>query len=122
MGPLGLGLWLVVPSMQADVADYDEMMGGSRREGSFSAVFSWTFKAAAALTGALSGILLTLTGFRIEAGAAQSPQVLENLKLCYIWLPVIFLLICLFAISRYPLTRSRMRDIRARLEERRGMI
>jgi GPH family glycoside/pentoside/hexuronide:cation symporter len=122
MGPLGLGLWLVIPSMQADVADYDELMGGKRREGSFSAVFSWTFKATSALTGGLSGVLLGLTGFNSSAGAAQSPHVLENLKLFYIWLPVIFLVVCLFAISRYPLTRQRMTEIRAELEARRGAI
>jgi glycoside/pentoside/hexuronide:cation symporter, GPH family len=122
MGPLGLGLWLVIPSMQADVADYDELMGGTRREGSFSAVFSWTFKATAALTGALGGILLTMTGFKIGAGANQPPNVLENLKLLYIWLPVIFLLFCLFAISRYPLTRERMQEVRNQLEARRGAI
>jgi GPH family glycoside/pentoside/hexuronide:cation symporter len=122
MGPLGLGLWLVIPSMQADVADYDELRGGKRREGSFSAVFSWTFKATAALTGALGGILLTVTGFKASTGAAQPPHVLENLKLLQIWLPVVFLVFCLFAISRYPLSRERMREIRAQLEARRGVI
>ena len=122
MGPIGIGLWLVIPSMQADVADYDELMGGKRREGSFSAVFSWTFKATTALAGGLSGVLLMLTGFKIHDGAEQSPHVLENLKLFYIWLPVIFLVLCLFAISRYPLTRERMQEIRTKLEARRGVI
>jgi GPH family glycoside/pentoside/hexuronide:cation symporter len=122
MGPLGTGLWLIIPSMQADVADYDELMGGKRREGSFSAVFSWTFKATSALSGGLSGVLLTLTGFKISSGALQSPQALEHLKFFYIWLPAIFLIICLFAISRYPLTRKRMQEIRSQLEARRGAI
>jgi GPH family glycoside/pentoside/hexuronide:cation symporter len=57
-GPIGIDLWLAVPSMQADVADYDELITGKRRKGSFSAVFSWTFKASSALTGGLSGIIL----------------------------------------------------------------
>ncbi len=122
MGPIGVGLWLVIPSMQADVADYDEWMGGKRREGSFSAVFSWTFKATSALAGGLSGMLLTWTGFTSGAGAMQPPHVLENLKLFYIWLPIVFLILCLFAISRYPLTRERMQEIRAKLEARRGII
>ena len=121
-GPLGLGLWLVIPSMQADVADYDEWVGGIRREGSFSAVFSWVFKATAALTGAVSGILLTLTGFDVKAGPAQSSHTLEHLRLIYIWLPAVFMVICLFAVSRYPLTRRRMEEIRADLEARRGAV
>jgi len=121
-GPIGIGLWLVVPSMQADVADYDELVTGKRREGSFSAVFSWTFKASSALTGGLSGIILVWTGFAIQRGAEQSPHVLESLKLFYIWIPITFLVLCLFAISRYPLTRERMREIREELEKRRGAI
>jgi len=121
-GPIGIGLWLVVPSMQADVADYDELMTGKRREGSFSAVFSWTFKASSALTGGLSGIILVMTGFHIEQGASQNPIVLENLKLLYIGIPILFLIFCLFAISHYNLTRERMQEIRAELEARRGVI
>ena len=121
-GPIGIGLWLVVPSMQADVADYDELVTGKRREGSFSAVFSWTFKASSALTGGLSGIILVWTGFAIHRGAEQAPHVLANLKLFYIWIPITFLVLCLFAISRYPLTREKMAEIRSELEKRREAI
>jgi GPH family glycoside/pentoside/hexuronide:cation symporter len=122
IGPIGIGLWLVVPSMQADVVDYDELATGKRREGSFSAVFSWTFKASTAITGGLSGVILVMTGFHVQNGAAQSPHVLENLKLFYIWIPIVFLTFSLFAISRYKLTRERMQEIRAELEVRRGGI
>jgi GPH family glycoside/pentoside/hexuronide:cation symporter len=122
IGPIGIGLWLVVPSMQADVADYDELMTGKRREGSFSAVFSWTFKASTALTGGMSGFILVLTGFEIDRGAAQSPQVLEHVKLFSIWIPIIFMIFSFFAVSQYSLTRERMREIRAQLELRRGVI
>ena len=108
--------------MQADVADYDELITGKRREGSFSAVFSWTFKASSAVAGGLSGFILVLTGFQISAGDNQAPAVLENLKLFCIWVPVTFLVFCLFAISRYDLTRERMAEIRSQLEARRGVI
>lgn len=121
-GPIGIGLWLVVPSMQADVADYDELTTGKRREGSFSAVFSWTFKASTALTAGLSGLVIVLTGFDIGRGADQAPHVLSNLMQFYIWIPVVSLAFCLFAISRYQLTRERMAEIRQELESRRGRI
>lgn len=122
IGPIGMGLWLVVPSMQADVADYDELVTGKRREGSFAAVFSWTFKASIALASGLSGVVLVLTGFEIGRGAEQAPHVLTNLKFFYILIPIGFLLLCLFAISRYDLTRERMAEIRRQLESRRGVI
>jgi GPH family glycoside/pentoside/hexuronide:cation symporter len=70
----------------------------------------------------IGGIILVWTGFAIQRGAEQSPHVLESLKLFYIWIPISFLVLCLFAISRYPLTRERMRKIRAELEKRRGVI
>jgi GPH family glycoside/pentoside/hexuronide:cation symporter len=120
--PLGVGLWLVVPSMQADVADYDELHSGQRREGSFSAVFSWTFKLSTALTNGLGGLLLVWTGFQVSSGASQPPAVLAHLKLLYVWIPVSFWILCLVCIWRYPLTRSRMREIRAALEARRGTV
>jgi GPH family glycoside/pentoside/hexuronide:cation symporter len=121
-GPITVGIWLVVPSMQADVADYDELTTGKRREGSFSAVFSWTFKASMALAGGLGGAVLALTGFEISKGAQQAPNVLSNLKLFSIWIPITFLCFCFFAISRYSLSKERMHEIRKELELRRGVI
>lgn len=122
IGPIGMGLWLVAPSMQADVADFDELTTGKRREGSFAATFSWTLKASNAVAGGLSGLVIVGTGFAIERGAEQAPNVLENIKLFYIGIPLFFLALCLFAISRYTLTRERMQDIRKELESRRGVI
>jgi GPH family glycoside/pentoside/hexuronide:cation symporter len=122
IGPIGIGLWLVVPSMQADIADYDELMTGQRREGSFSAVFSWTVKATNALTSGVGGVLLLLIGFNIKHGGEQEPHVLAHLKLVSIWIPIAFLILSLFAIRRYDLTRERMLDIRRQLESRRGTV
>jgi GPH family glycoside/pentoside/hexuronide:cation symporter len=122
IGPLGIGLWLVVPSMQADVADYDELMTGQRREGSFSATYSWTLKASTALSGGISGLVLVWTGFDISHGAIQPVEVLLNIKFLSIWIPVVFLVMSIFAVSRYELTRKRMAEIRIILESRRGVI
>jgi GPH family glycoside/pentoside/hexuronide:cation symporter len=122
IGPLGIGLWLVVPSMQADVVDYDELMTGQRREGSFSATYSWTLKASTALSGGISGLVLVWTGFDISHGAIQPVEVLLKIKFLSIWIPVVFLVMSIFAVSRYKLTRKRMAEIRIILENRRGVI
>jgi glycoside/pentoside/hexuronide:cation symporter, GPH family len=122
IGPVNIGLWLVVPSMQADVADYDELQTGLRREGSFSSIFSWVYKMAITVTSGLSGLMLVWTGFDAAHGGKQPGHVMENLKLMYIWIPVFCLVICIFAISRYNLTRDRMQEIREALEEKRGVI
>ena len=57
------GLWLMIPSMQADVIDLDELKTGERREGSYSAVFSWVLKLSFCVGYLLSGPLLEWTGF-----------------------------------------------------------
>jgi len=122
IGPSGIGLWLIVPSMYADIADYDELATGMRREGSIMAVASWLSKIVGTATIGISGLLLVWTGFDIAHGAAQPDYVLRNLKIFYIWIPVGFLVAGLFAIRAYDLTHKRMLEIRAELEARRGVI
>ncbi|WP_043582157.1 MFS transporter [Geminisphaera colitermitum] len=122
IGPVSVGLWLVAPSMQADIADYDELATGKRREGSFASVFSWCLKTSGAITTGLAGVVLTLTGFKAEYGAAQPGHVAENLRHFYVCIPVAFMLLNLFAISRYKLTKTRMAEIRTELETRRGKL
>ena len=57
------GLWLMIPSLQADVIDLDELKTGERREGSYSAVFSWVLKISFCVGYLISGPLLEMTGF-----------------------------------------------------------
>jgi GPH family glycoside/pentoside/hexuronide:cation symporter len=120
MSPVGAGIWLIAPAMQADIVDYDEWKNGVRREGSFASVFSWTTKMTNTLAAALGGLLLVWTGFDIKHGAAQPAEVLYNLKIAYIWIPVGLLALNFLLISLYPLTKKRMTEIRAELESRRG--
>ncbi|MDR0354076.1 MAG: MFS transporter [Opitutaceae bacterium] len=122
LGPIGSGIWLIAPAMQADIVDYDEWKNGVRREGSFAAVFSWTCKMTNTIAVALGGLLLVWTGYKIEYGSQQPEAVLSNLKTAYIWIPIGLLLLNLFFISKYSLTRKRMAGIRRDLEARRGAL
>jgi GPH family glycoside/pentoside/hexuronide:cation symporter len=117
-----VGLWLIVPSMQADVADFDEVKSHARREGSFSSVFSWSTKVAWTIVFASSGWLLVFTGFDVDVGAIQPPEVLQRMHLFYVIIPVVFLSICAVAVYRYDLSRERVEEIRGILEQRRGKI
>jgi GPH family glycoside/pentoside/hexuronide:cation symporter len=122
MSPIGVGMWLIIPAMLADVSDYDELATGVRREGSFSAVFSWTFKASTTLTAGIAGFILTLTGFDVNYGADQPAYVLRNLRLFYVFIPIVFLILNIICVSMYGLSRKRMMEIRAELEARRGRM
>jgi GPH family glycoside/pentoside/hexuronide:cation symporter len=122
LGPIGSGIWLIAPAMQADIVDYDEWKNGVRREGSFAAVFSWTCKMTNTVAASLGGLLLIWTGYKAEYGSQQPVEVLASLKTAYVWIPVALLLLNLFFISRYTLTRNRMAEIRRDLEARRGAL
>jgi GPH family glycoside/pentoside/hexuronide:cation symporter len=116
------GLWLMIPSMQGDVIDGDELATGERREGSFAAVYSWVLKLSFCAGFLLSGPLLEWTGFDAKRGADQPPEVLYAMRIGYVALPVGALLVALVLLKFFPLTREVMERIRADLEARRGRI
>ena len=117
----GGAIWLILPSMKADVADEDELKTGCRREGSLNSFYSWFIKLALTCSMGTGGLVLNLTGFNVHADK-QPHQVLMNMKYCYIVLPIIMWLLALVMIRFYPLDRRRMKQVRDELELRRGEI
>jgi GPH family glycoside/pentoside/hexuronide:cation symporter len=116
------GLWLMIPSMQADVIDDDELKTGERREGSFAAIYSWVLKLSFCIGFLISGPLLEMTGFLAENGGDQAPSVLMNMRIGYVAIPVTALLVGLILLKAFPITPARAREIRSALEERRGKV
>lgn len=121
-GPFLTGLWVVLPSMQADVVDHDELATHERREGSYSSVFSWLLKFAGTLFYGLSGPLVEMVGFDIALGENQAGGVFLRMKLLMVSIPVVLALIKCWIILKWPLTSDVMVDIRQQLEARRGSI
>lgn len=123
LSAFGSAIWMLVPSMQADIADYDELKTGERREGSFSSVSSWFFKLATTLTIGISGFILTWTGFDVvKYGSHQPPEVLAKMLAWYAFMPMVMWAIALVLLFRYKLSHAEMMKIRADLEARRGMV
>ncbi|MCP5533662.1 MAG: MFS transporter [Akkermansiaceae bacterium] len=114
-------IWLILPSMKADVADEDELKTGCRREGSLNAFYSWFIKFALTCSMGVGGLVLNLTGFDVHLDT-QPEAVLLRMKACYIAIPIIMWTIGLAMIWFYPLDRKRMNEVRAELERRRGEI
>ncbi len=115
-------LWMIVPSMQADVADYDETKTSRRREGSINSGFSWFLKMGMTAAAGLSGFVLEWTGFDVHAGKIQPAEVVHKMLLFYILLPVGFWMTSIVLLWFYPLTRGKMHEIRSQLEARRGKL
>lgn len=113
-------VFTVLSSMQADVVDDDELRSGQRREGIFGAVAAWMLKSAGALAVALSGFLVTATGFDVALGASQPDGTFFWMRLLNSFVPAAFLILCIALLYRYPLTEERMNEIRAILDARKA--
>jgi GPH family glycoside/pentoside/hexuronide:cation symporter len=111
-GPGITGYFAVTSVWLADVCDYDEYLNGSRREGTYSAVFSLIFKVATAVAAGFSGFLITLAGINSQVNAVQSPQAIHNIRLLNSTVPVFFILISVVCGIMYPLNEKKMAEIR----------
>jgi len=110
------GAWLLLSSMLSDVCEEDEYETGLRREGMYSAVFSFMEKAGFASAGVLTGLVLKLSGYL--DGQMPSDGVIWNMRMLFIAGQCAGLLLGLASLSFYPLTAARMRELRAALDER----
>ena len=117
----GVGFWLLMGSIGADVMDYDELEGGRRREGAFSACGSWINKVGMAVGAGVSFFILQWVGFDSNL-ATQSPYTIFMMRFLLIAIPIVGLVLSAIALRRFPLTQEKMADIRRVLEARRGRV
>ncbi|MBC8010432.1 MAG: MFS transporter [Burkholderiales bacterium] len=120
--PAFSAIWILIPSLTGDVVDDEEHKSGTRREGSFAAVFSWTFKLAISVATAGSGLIVVWVGFEAKLGAAQAEGVLFNIRLFLVGTSAVFIGVAVLLCAVYPLTTRRIEQIRAELEARRGAL
>lgn len=110
--------YTVLGTLMADVTDIDELNTGSRREGMFGAVMAWMSKGVGSIQALIAGALLVATGFDAQASSQTAATVL-NMRLLFSFAPALVLLLAIFLLYRYPLTRERMTEIKQQLEARR---
>ena len=113
------GLFTLMPSMMADVVDYDELQTGERREGMFGSIFWWVVKLGLAASLAGGGFLLGATGFDVALGGAQDDRTILLLRLFDAWTPVLASAVAIWLIASFSLTETRMAEIRTALDDRR---
>lgn len=104
------------PSIQGDVIDYDEMMTGERKEGSYFAAWNFVYKGA-------TGVMLLLTGFVLQAsGFAPNEDQTMTVKVAMVTLYGMFPLVCYLIgaalFTRFKLDEAEHAKIRAVLDER----
>ena len=116
------GFWSLHGAIGADVIDYDELQTGKRREGAFTATGTYIMKVGLALGIFFSGVVLTWTGFDAALGADQDPQALTNIRISFAAIPIGGLILAFLALMTYPLSKSKMAEIRSDLEAKRGIV
>ncbi len=114
-------VWLFLPSMKADVADWDEEKTHRRREGSINAFYSWFIKASLTLSMGIGGVVLHYSGYDASL-PMQSEEAVNRMFLLYLILPSAIWVFALVSAWFYPLTRERAQEIRTELEARRGYV
>lgn len=119
----GLGsLFTLMMSMTADVCDLDELENGMpRKEGTFGALYWWVVKLGQGLALVFGGLVLQFIGF--DGGlATQSEETLTNLRIADIVFPVVTAALAIWVMWKYSLSEERAKEIKAKLEERRGKL
>ena len=116
------GLFTLMPSMIADVVDYDELTSHQRREGMFGSVYWLMVKLGVSVALIAGGILLNETGFRVELGSDQSAETLLWLRIYDVIVPMITSVLAMTAMYFYPLVESRALEIRAELDARHAAV
>lgn len=116
-----IGFWMIVNSMKADVCDDDELASGRRREGIYGALGNLLSKIASSSVFFLAGVVLQLIGFDAVRGG-QDPTTIVWLRLAYSGGPILFLVLCLLLLDRYPLNERAMYATRQKLEQRRAAV
>lgn len=114
------GLFTLMPSMVADVVDYDELTTHERREGMYGSIFWWVVKVGMAAALAASGFLLNATGFDIALEGNQTESTITLMRLLDACVPAIASAIAIWFIVKFPITEEKAHEIRLALEQRRG--
>lgn len=111
------GLFTLMTSMTADVCDLDELNTGSRREGTFGALYWLMVKMGVAVAGAASAVILSVTGF--DSGASSQPEgVMDTMVFAFGAVPILGVLLAIIIMRSYDLSEVRADEIRTELKSR----
>ena len=111
-------LWVIPPSMIADVADEDELDTGERREGAFYGIFNFGQQLAAGMSVLITGVFVDWYAGLAAGEELQSELTVERIAVLYGFLPAGFLVIAAFVILRYSLDQRKVEAIQRKLASR----
>lgn len=114
-------VWVLTSSMMADVCDLDELKTGLRREGAYGSIFTLLVKLGVSVVMLVSGYVLIIAGYDQKA-AIQTPEAVYNLRLFFVFLPIVFMAIAMVLTFLYPLSKAKMEIIHQKLNEQKNNL
>ncbi|MCE5340000.1 MAG: MFS transporter [Planctomycetaceae bacterium] len=115
LGPAMTCAWVIVPSLMADICDFDELTTGCRQEGMYGAVNAFIQKAGISLIMIVSGYVISWTGYNADLNTSSSITIFR-LRFMMILLPVLFLATALILAYIYPLSKKKVCEIQQSLK------
>jgi Na+/melibiose symporter-like transporter len=106
----------LIRAMVADVADQLRLETGHERAGVLYALVTMTQKFGTSITVSIIYPILQLVGYNPKHGAVNTPHAIWGLEMCYLFAPIILVLIGGTFFFGYKLDAKQQSEIRAKLD------
>jgi GPH family glycoside/pentoside/hexuronide:cation symporter len=117
VGFCGSAFIVLIRAMVADVADELRLETGQERAGVLYALVTLTQKLGSSLAVTIIYPILDMVGFIAKPGAVNTPAAIRGLEMCYVFAPIILVVIGSACLIGYKLDAKRQGEIRAALDE-----
>ncbi|MBI1199405.1 MAG: MFS transporter [Phenylobacterium sp.] len=107
---------LLIRAMVADVADELRLETGRERSGVLFALVTMTQKFGTSITVSIVYPILAYVGYNAKDGAVNTEHAIWGLEMCYLFAPVILVVVGGLCLIGYSLTAERHAEIRSQLE------
>ena len=108
---------VLIRAMVADVADELRLTTGQERSGVLYALVTLTQKLGSSLAVAIIYPILDLFHYVAKPGYHNTPQAIRGLEICYVFAPIILVVVGSVCLMGYKLDAKRQNEIRTALEE-----
>jgi GPH family glycoside/pentoside/hexuronide:cation symporter len=115
VGLAAAGNILIAMSMLTDTIEYDATVTGNRREGTYTALYSFVEKITHAFGPLIIGVALSVAGFdkNLPSDEMQSPAVQQALLFGVAYLPAVLAILALMVLAGFKLDEAALKKVKA---------
>jgi GPH family glycoside/pentoside/hexuronide:cation symporter len=117
VGFCGSAFIVLIRAMVADVADELRLTTGQERSGVLYALVTLTQKLGSSLAVTIIYPILDAVGFVAKPGYHNTPEAIRGLEMCYVFAPIILVVVGSACLIGYKLDAKRQGEIRSALDE-----